>query len=68
MKKLGLLLVDVAGLPTVFDSIKLQYQLIVNFFELDSIGMVLVKGVKDKGDIKNNPALEKAFNLGKCLI
>lgn len=67
MKKLGLLLVDAAGLPTVFDSIKLQYQLILNFFELDSIGMVLVKVVKDKGDIKNNPALEKAFNPGKCL-
>ena len=37
-------------------------------FELDSIGMVLVKGIKDKGDIKNNPPLEEAFNLGKCLI
>jgi hypothetical protein len=30
--------------------------------------MVLVKGIKDKGDIKNNPALEEAFYLGKCLI
>ena len=29
---------------------------------------VLVKGIKDKGDIKNNPPLEEAFNLGKCLI
>lgn len=37
-------------------------------FELDSIGMVLVKGIKDKDDIKNNPALEEAFYLGKCLI
>ena len=34
-------------------------------FELDSIGMVLVKGIKDKGDIKNNPPLEEAFNLAK---
>lgn len=67
IKKLGLLLVAAAGLPTVFDSIKLQYRLILDFFELDSIGMVLVKGVKDKGDIKNNPALEEAYNLGKCL-
>lgn len=64
-KKLGLLLVAAASLPTVFDSIKLQYQLILDFFGLEDVGMVLVKGVKDKGDIKDNPAVEEAFILGK---
>lgn len=64
-KNLGLLLVAAASLPSVFDSIKLQYQLILDFFGLEDIGMVLVKGVKEKGDIIDNPALEEAFLLGK---
>lgn len=66
-KKLVLLLVAAAALPTVFDAIRLQYQLILDFFKLEDAGMILVKGVKDKGDIKNNPALEKAFYLGRSL-
>ena len=65
VKKLVLLLVAAATLPTVFDAIKLQYQLVLDFFKLENAGMVLVKGVKDIGDIKGNPALEKAFVLGK---
>lgn len=67
VKKLGLLLVAAATLPTVFDSIKMQYQLILNFFKLEDAGMVLVKGVKDIGDIKENSALEEAYNLGKSI-
>ncbi|MDO4555899.1 MAG: flavodoxin family protein [Lachnospiraceae bacterium] len=67
VKKVGLLLVAAATLPTVFDAIKLQYQLIIDFFGLEDIGMVLVKSVKDKGDIKENIALEEAFQLGKSL-
>lgn len=67
IKKLALLLVAAAELPTVFDSIKLQYQLVLDFFHLEDAGMVLVRGVKDKGDIKNHPALKDAFALGKNL-
>ena len=67
IKKMALLLVAAATLDEVFDSIKLQYQLILNFFNLESIGEVLVRGVKDKGDIKDNPLLEEAYNLGKSL-
>lgn len=59
-----LLLVGAAELPELFDAIKLQYQLILNFFHLEDAGMVLVRGVKDKGDIKGNMALKEAYNLG----
>lgn len=68
VKKLGLLLVAAATVPTVFDAIKVQYQLILNFFNLQDAGMVLVKGVKDKGDIEGNKALEKAYHLGANII
>lgn len=67
VKKLALLLVAAATLPTVFDSIKMQYQLILDYFKLEDAGMVLVKGVKDKGDIKENQELNKAYLLGKSL-
>lgn len=64
IKKLALLLVGAAELPELFDAIKLQYQLILNFFHLEDAGMVLVRGVKDKGDIKGNVALKEACDLG----
>lgn len=67
VKKLGLLLVAAATLPTVFDSIKMQYQLILDYFNFENVGTVLVKGVKDIGDIKGNKALEEAYNLGKSI-
>ena len=68
VKKLGLLLVAAATLPTVFDSIKMQYQLILDFFKLEDAGSILVKGVKDIGDIKGNKALEEAYDLGKSIF
>lgn len=67
VKKLALLLVAAATIPTVFDSIKIQYKLISDFFKLEDAGKVMVSGVKDKGDIKNNKALEEAYNLGLSL-
>lgn len=67
VKKLGLLLVAAATLPTVFDSINMQYQLILDFFKLDDAGSILVKGVKNIGDIKGNKALEEAYDLGKSI-
>ncbi len=57
-------MVGAATLPELFDSIKLQYQLTLNFFGLESAGMVLVRGVKDKGDIKKTSALKEAYELG----
>lgn len=64
IKKLALLLVGAASLPNLFDAIKIQYQLILDFFHLENAGMVLVKGVKDKGDIEGNTALREAYELG----
>ncbi len=63
IKKMALLLVGAATLPELFDSILSQYQLCLNFFKLEDAGRVLVRGVKDKGDIKNTDALQKAFEL-----
>lgn len=67
IKKLALLLVGAATLPELFDAIKLQYQLILNFFHLEDAGMVLVRGVKDKGDIRKTEALKEAYNLGASI-
>lgn len=64
IKKLALLLVGAASLSSLFDAIKIQYQLILDFFHLENAGMVLVKGVKDKGDIEGNTALREAYELG----
>lgn len=67
IKKLALLLVGAASLPNLFDAIKLQYQLVLDFFHLEDAGMVLVRGVKDKGDIEGNEALKEAYELGLSL-
>lgn len=67
IKKLALLLVGAAALPELFDAIKLQYQLVLDFFHLEDAGMVLVRGVKDIGDIQETTALEQAYNLGASI-
>ena len=64
IKKMALLLVGAATLPELFDSILAQYQLCLNFFQLEDAGRVLVRGVKDKGDIQNTEAIQKANELG----
>lgn len=64
IKKAALLLAGAASLPEMFDAVILQYKLILDFFHIEDAGMVLVRGVKEKGDIKGNPALEQAFELG----
>ena len=65
IKKTALLLVGAATIPELFDSIVTQYQLCLNFFKMEDAGRVLVRGVKDKGDIKDNEALNESFLLGK---
>ena len=64
IKKLALILVGAATLPELFDSIRIQYQLVLNFFHLEDAGMVLVRGAKDKGDVKNSDGLKNAYELG----
>ena len=63
--KMALLLVGAASLPELFDSILAQYELCLKFFKLEDMGRVLVRGAKDKGDVKNGDALKQAYELGQ---
>ena len=67
IKKMALLLVGAASLPELFDSILTEYNLCLKFFGIEDAGKVLVRGVKDKGDIKNTNALDEAYKLGRLL-
>lgn len=67
IKKLGLLLVGAAELANLFDPIIMQYQMVLDFFKLKSIGTVLVRGVKDIGDIVGSSALKEAYELGTSI-
>ena len=65
--KMALLLVGAASLSELFDSILAQYELCLKFFKLEDMGRVLVRGAKDKGDVKNGDSLQKAFKLGQSI-
>ena len=67
IKKLALILVGAATLPKLFDAIKVQYQLVLNYFKLEDAGTVLVRGAKDKGDVKDTDGLEAAYQLGTTI-
>lgn len=67
IKNLALLLVAADNIPTVFDSIKVQYKSVLDYFSLKSAGEIYVGGVENIGDIKGNKALEDAYNLGKSI-
>ena len=64
IRKLALLLVGAAELPNLFDPILMQYQMLLDFFHLQDCGKVLVRGVKDKGDIIGRPEMDEAYQLG----
>lgn len=68
IKKLALILVGAATLPELFDSIKIQYQLVLNFFKLEDVGMILVSGAKDKGDVRESEAIRQAYDLGLSVV
>ncbi len=63
IRKLGLILVGAAELPELFDAILVQYELILRFFHLEDAGRVLVRGAKDKGDVREED-LRRAYVLG----
>ena len=67
IKKMALLLVGAATLPELFDAIIAEYNLCLKFFGIEDVGNVLVRGVKDKGDIKNTDALNEAYRLGESI-
>ena len=41
----------------------MQYQMILDFFHLQDCGKILVRGVKDKGDIIGRPEMDAAYQL-----
>ena len=67
IRRLGLILVGAATLPDLFDPIVMQYQMICRFFNLESIGTVLVSGVREKGGVKYGDGMQRAFELGSKL-
>ena len=67
IKKMALLLVGAATLPELFDAILTEYNLCLNFFDIEDAGKVLVRGVKDKGDIKGTHFIENSYQLGASL-
>ena len=67
IKKMALLLVGAATLPELFNAILTEYNLCLNFFHIEDAGKILVRGVKDKGDIKNTDALDEAYTLGRSI-
>lgn len=60
IQSLGLLLVAASSDPTVFEPIKLQYEMIKNYFKLKDAGVVCVGNVEKPGDIADNPLLSEA--------
>lgn len=67
VKRTALLLVGAASLPELFDGIMTQYHLLLNFFQLEDVGTVCVRGVKNPGDIENLPELRTAMELGRSI-
>ena len=67
IKKMALLLVGAATLPELFDAILTEYNLCLKFFDIEDAGKVLVRGVKDKGDIKGTHFLDDAYQLGTSI-
>ena len=67
VKNMALLLVAGASLPQVFDSLLVQYNLVLSYFKLNDLGKVLVTDVRQKGAIKDNKALLDAYNLGMSI-
>ena len=67
IRRLGLILVGAATLTDLFDPIVMQYRMICRFFNLESIGMVLVSGAKEKGDVSHGDGVQRAFELGSRL-
>ena len=67
IKKMAILLVGAASLPELFDAILTEYNLCLKFFDIEDAGKVLVRGVKDKGDINNTDALNEAYRLGESI-
>lgn len=68
IRRMGLILDGEGKDPSVFRSTQIMYQEVVDWFKLETIGQVLVNGVRNPGDVNNQPdKLEEAFRMGEAL-
>lgn len=67
VRKMALILAGAAELPGLFDPILLQYKMTLDFFGVEDGGHVLVRGVKEKGDVRNTDKLDEARELGAII-
>lgn len=65
--KACLLLCGAASLENLFDAITTQYEMALKFFNIQDCGRILVRSVKDKGDVLSTTALEDARRLGATI-
>ncbi len=65
IKRLGLILVGADNLPELFNSIIIQYQLVLNYFHLEDMGRVLVRKAGNIGDVEKTSGLKEASALGE---
>lgn len=63
----ALLSVGAATIPDLFDPMLMQYRMALRFFGIEDFGCVLADGIRGKGDIAGDPALERAFELGRSV-
>lgn len=67
IKNLALLLVAASDTPSVFEPAISQYNIILDYFKLNNVGVITVGGVFNIGDIAQKSALNDAFNLGASM-
>ena len=67
VKKLGLLAVCADDREAVFDSVSVMYRSVLSYFSLADGGIVTVRGVSEKGDIKSHPKLQAAQEMGRTI-
>lgn len=67
VKKLALLAVCADLNEAVFDSVKVMFNSVRQYFSLESGGIITVSNVENKGDIQNNAKLLEAKLLGNSI-
>ena len=67
ISKAALLLVGASSLPTLFDAALAEYKLCIGYFNIEDAGHILVRGMKEKGDIRHTDALKQAYAFGESM-
>lgn len=67
ISQMALIVVGAATLPELFDAILTEYKLCLNFFKLEDRGTLLVRGVKEKGEVSLTDYINQAKQLGASI-